>query len=264
MSEKSEQSVLLEIKENGEARVTLNRPHVNNAYDGDMIDALLSGLGALAEDPAVRVIVIDAAGKHSQAGADLAWLDRVRHGSPAENLRVSQNTTDAVRRLDACPKPTIALVQGACFGGGTGLIAACDIVIAADNAIFSIAEVRWGLHAGPIIPQLCAAIGPRQTRRYALTAERFDAMTAMRLGLVHQVCDASELPSVGEQVANDILRNGPSAMAETKKIIFGSAGLDITDERAAALAESHSLQRQTPEAAEGLSSFKEKRAARWP
>ncbi len=259
----TEQPVLCEVDARGVATVTLNRPHVNNAYDGAMVDALLNGALALGDDPKVRVVVLRGNGKHFQGGADLAWLDKVRAGSPSENLEVSRRTTDAVRVLDGMPKPTVALVHGACFGGGTGIVAACDVVIAADDAIFSIAEVRWGLHPGPIIPQLAAAIGPRQVRRYAITAERFDAAKAERMGLVHTVCPRAELEATGARIVDSILMNGPGGMAETKRILFETQGLYIDEEQAEWLAEGHSAQRQTDEAGEGLLSFKEKRNAKW-
>jgi len=256
-------SVLASVDARGVATVTLNRPHVNNAYDGAMVEALLEGGRALSADPAVRVIVIKANGKHFQAGADLAWLTAVRDGTPEENLAVSQRTTDAVRVLDACPKPTVALVQGACFGGGTGILAACDVVVASDDAMFSIAEVRWGLHPGPIVPQLAAAIGPRQVRRYAITAERFDAQKAEKMGLVHVVVPRDELESEGDRIVDAIMMNGPSGMAVTKRTLFETQNMYIDDDLAAKLAESHSLQRQTEEASEGLASFHEKRPASW-
>ncbi len=256
-------SVLAAIDHRGVATVTLNRPHVNNAYNGDMVKMLLEGARALSRDDAVRVIVIKGNGKHFQAGADLAWLEAVRGGTPEENLAVSQQTTDAVRELNACMKPTVALVHGACFGGGTGILAACDVVVAARDAIFSIAEVRWGLHAGPIIPQLAAAIGPRQVRRYAITAERFDAATAEKLGLVHCLCDADKLEATGAGIVDSILMNGPGGMSETKRILFETSGLYMEDALALKLAESHSRQRQTDEASEGLRSYHEKRKAAW-
>lgn len=256
-------SVLCEIDHRGVATVTLNRPHVNNAYNGDMVQQLLDGARALATNDDVRVIVLKGNGKHFQAGADLAWLNEVRHGTPDENLAVSQRTTDAVRELDQCMKPTVALVHGACFGGGTGILAACDVVVASDDAIFSIAEVRWGLHAGPIIPQLAAAIGPRQVRRYAITAERFDAVRAEQLGLVHALCSRDQLEDTGAKIVDSILMNGPSAVSATKRILFETSGLFMSDELASRLAEGHSLQRQTDEAAEGLQSFAEKRNAAW-
>ena len=139
-------------------------------------------------------------GKHFQAGADLKWIARSPRASTEENVRVSRATAEAVDRLNRLPVPTVALVQGGCFGGGTGIVAACDVVIAADNAIFSIAEVRWGLTAAIIIPQLSDAISVRQLRRYALTGERFGAAEAQRIGLVHQVVPLDRLAAAGEEM----------------------------------------------------------------
>ena len=129
----------------------------------------------------------------------------------------------------ALPVPTVALVQGGCFGGGTGVVAACDVVIAADNAMFSIAEVRWGLTAAIIMPQLNDAIGVRQVRRYALTGERFGAEEARRIGLVHEVVPLAELAAAGERVVGQLLENGPAAIAETKALALESAFGDLDD-----------------------------------
>lgn len=255
--------VLCTIDTRGVATVTLNRPEVNNAYNGEMVQSLLDGVSALQANKDVRAIVIKGNGRHFQAGADLTWLESVRTQSPEENLAVSMRTTDAVRQLDSCPIPTIALVHGGCFGGGTGIIAACDVVLASDDAIFSISEVRWGLHAGPIIPQLAAAIGPRNVRRYAITAERFDADEAARIGLVHGVVSRDQLESAGEDVVTSILMNGPDAIRETKEILIAVSGLHVSDGLAENLAKSHSDKRQTDEATEGLNSFHEKRAPKW-
>src|ERR1700754_2200448 len=189
--------VLWDVDARGVATVTLNRPEVNNAYNGAMIDGLLAALDALGGAQGLRAVVLKGNGKHFQAGADLKWIDTVRKSAPDETLRVSRATADAVQRLNFAPIPTIALVQGGCFGGGTGIVAACDVVIAADNALFSIAEVRWGLHASIIIPQLADAIGVRQLRRYALTGERFGAEEAARIGLVHKVVPLAELEAEG-------------------------------------------------------------------
>ena len=185
--------VLWSVDARGVATVTLNRPEVNNAYNGELIQGLLDALDGLDRASGLRAVVIKGNGKHFQAGADLKWIDAVRADAMAENVRVSRATAEAVQRLNHAPVPTIALVQGGCFGGGTGLVAACDVVIAADNAVFSIAEVRWGLTAAIIVPQLNDAIGVRQMRRYALTGERFDAEEARRIGLVHQVVALAEL-----------------------------------------------------------------------
>src|SRR5262249_21632086 len=177
--------------------------------------------------------------------------------------RVSRATAEAVDRVNRLPVPTVALVHGGCFGGGTGMVAACDVVIAADTAVFSISEVRWGLTAAIIIPQLSDAISARQLRRYALTAERFDAAEAQRIGLVHQVVPADALAGAGEAMVAKLLENGPQAMAETKAWIlkFAWGGFDRSDLEA--ISSSHGATRRTAEAAEGLASFAGKRAAQW-
>jgi methylglutaconyl-CoA hydratase len=255
--------VLWEIDARGVASVTLNRPEVNNAYDGALIDTMLAALDALGREPGLRAMVIRGNGKHFQAGADLTWINAVRVSSREENVRVSRATAEAMRRLNASPAPTVALVQGACFRGGTGIIAACDVVVAADNALFSIAEVRWGLTAAPIVPLLADAIGVRQLRRYALTGERFGAEEARRIGLAHVVVPLADLEKEGARIVDHFLQNGPEAVAETKAWSLRSAGSDLDDAGFTALVESHAAKRQSAEAAEGLTSFAEKRPARW-
>jgi methylglutaconyl-CoA hydratase len=255
--------VLHNLDERGVATVTLNRPEVGNAYNGDLIQGLLSAMDALSGRPELRVVLLRGNGKHFQAGADLAWVRSIARGTAAENVHASRATAEAVDRLNRLPVPTVALVQGGCFGGGTGIIAACDVVIAADNAAFSITEVRWGLTAAIIIPQLSDAISVRQLRRYALTAERFGAAEAQRIGLAHMVVPADRLASAGEEMVARLLENAPAAMAETKAMALESAWGGIDRATFDALVESHARKRQTSEATEGLASFAEKRAARW-
>jgi methylglutaconyl-CoA hydratase len=255
--------VLWTLDERGVATVTLNRPEVNNAYDGDLIQGLLNAMDALAGAPALRAVVIRGNGRHFQAGADLKWINTVRHASREENVRVSRATAEAVQRLNQAPVPTVALVQGGCFGGGTGIVAACDVVIAADNAIFSISEVRWGLTAAIIIPQLNDAMGVRQVRRYALTGERFGAEEARRIGLVHEVVPLADLETAGARIVAHLLENAPDALKQTKAHTLASAFADLDEPAFAALVTAHAAKRQTAEAAEGLASFAEKRAARW-
>src|SRR3954471_17942751 len=244
--------VLWDVDARGVATVTLNRPEVNNAYNGAMIDGLLAVLDALGAAPGLRAVVLKGNGKHFQAGADLKWINEVRKASPEENLRVSRATAQAVQRLSVQPVPCVALVHGGCFGGGTGMIAACDIVLAADNAVFSIAEVRWGLHASIIIPQLADAIGIRQLRRYALTGERFGPQEAVRIGLAHMIVSLSDLEAEGARMVEHLLANGPEAITHTKAWILKSAGADLDEDEFAALIESHSAKRQSAEAGEGL------------
>jgi methylglutaconyl-CoA hydratase len=255
--------VVWSIDERGVATVVLNRPEVNNAYDGAMILGLHAAMDALGKQAGVRVAIVKGAGRHFQAGADLKWLNGVRVSSPQENERVSRATAEAVDRFNRLPIPTVALVQGFCVGGGTGLIAAADVVIAAEDAKFAISEVRWGLTASIIIPQLVDAIGARQVRRYALTSERFGAAEARRIGLVHEVVPEPELVATGERVVASLLENGPVAIAETKATTLeqtaGHMGVGVLEE----LIRSHAAKRQSAEAIEGLASFAEKRPAKW-
>src|SRR5450631_2108525 len=257
--------VLWSLDERGVRSDMLNRPEVNNAYDAGLIGGVLAAMDELGKKPELRVVVLKGSGKHFQAGADLKWINAVRPGSPAENEVVSRATFEAVQRLNRLPIPTVALVHGGCFGGGTGVISACDVVIAADNALFSITEVRWGLTAAIIIPQLCDAIGVRQVRRYALTGERFGAQEARRIGLAHEVVPLAELETAGAKVVEQLLANGPQAMAETKALAMESAfgGMGVDDEAYQRLVRMHAARRQTAEASEGLASFAEKRAANW-
>jgi methylglutaconyl-CoA hydratase len=255
--------VLHSLDARGVATVTLNRPEVNNAYNGALIEGLLEAMDELGAERRLRVVVLKGNGRHFQAGADLKWINEVAGQSVEANEQASRATAAAVDRLNRLPVPTVALVQGGCFGGGTGVIAACDVVIAADDALFSITEVRWGLTAAIIIPQLADAISVRQLRRYALTGERFGAQEALRIGLVHMVVPKAELAAAGEAMVARLLENGPVAMAETKTLALESAwgGFDRTTFQN--LVTSHAAKRMSAEAREGLASFAEKRAADW-
>ena len=255
--------VLCSVDARGVATVTLNRPEVNNAYNEALIQGLLAGLDALEKDENLRVVVLRGNGKHFQAGADLKWIRGVAPKSKEENEKASRDTGTAVRRLNELAVPTVALVQGGCFGGGTGIVAACDVVMAADNALFSIAETRWGLMAGIILPQLADAIGARQVRRYALTGERFDAQEARRIGLVHEVVPLADLPAAGERIVDQLLQNAPEANAITKARALEFAYGKFSDSVFEDLVVEHAARRRSDEATEGLASFVEKRPARW-
>lgn len=258
-----EPPVLSSLDHRGVATVTFNRPEVNNAYNGELIQGLLTAMDEAARAPGLRAVLLKGNGRHFQAGADLKWIDSVRKQSLEANEAASRATAMAVDRLNRLPVPVVAMVQGACFGGGTGIVAACDIVIAADNAVFSITEVRWGLTAAIIIPQLNDAISVRQTRRYALTGERFGADTAHRLGLVHEVVPPDALAQTGARIIDQLLENDPRAIAETKATILESAWGGISPTTLERLVREHAAKRMTAEAAEGLASFAEKRSAGW-
>jgi methylglutaconyl-CoA hydratase len=260
----AEPLVLRELDRRGVATLMLNRPAVNNAYNRDLIAELAAGLAAWRDDPAVRLIVLRGAGKHFQAGADLGFLQEAARLPPDENLEVSRETVAAVEALRRCPKPTLALVHGGCFGGGTGMLAACDMAIASEDAVFSITEVRWGVTPAPILPALIAKIGIGAATRYALTAERFGAPVAVRLGLVQEVCPTGGLDEAAAPIIEHILAAGPEAVAMTKRAMLdivddGVAPADLVDRLAREAAD----RRRSPEAAEGLASFFEKRKPRW-
>ncbi len=259
----SEKVVLAEIDGRGVATVTLNRPDVHNAYNGQMIDELIAAVGALGTDARVRLLVLRARGKHFQAGADLGWLKQVAGFTTEQNVEFSLRTAEAMRGLNAFPHPTLALVHGACYGGGVGMVACCDIVIATESASFALTEVRWGVIPAPIVPQLCAAMGVRAVRRYGLTGERFDAREAHRIGLVHEVCADGALDQAAAPIVDALLLSAPGAVRESKALVAEHAGLGISDQTVRALAVQAAVKRASPEAAEGLQSFLEKRKPGW-
>lgn len=255
--------VLTSIDHRGVATVAINRPAVHNAYNSDVIRAFIEAFTALAGNDNVRLVVLRGNGKHFQAGADLKWVKVNRDLTLEENVVVSMDTTNAVRGLNEFPKPTVALVHGGCFGGGVGMVASCDVVIASEDAIFSITEARWGLVAGPILPQLIARMGVARVRRYALSCERFDAHRAMDVGLVDEVCATGALDEAAAPVIKALLMSGPDAAAETKRLTLELAGQTIDDAKALELAKGHAAKRMTDEAVEGLDSFIERRKAVW-
>ena len=259
----SESVVLTSIDSRGIAEVILNRPERNNAYNGTMIDELIESFTSLHNNDDVRVVLIRGNGKHFQAGADLEWLKEIGKLNKEENIEVSRKTASAIKGLTEFPKPTIAMIHGGCFGGGTGIAAAADIVVASEDAIFSIAEARWGVMAGIIIPHLNSSIGVRNVRRYALTCERFDAHEAKNIGLVHQICKTGELNDAVKSIIESLLMCAPIALEMTKKRALIESGLILSDDKFEELILEHSQKRMTSEATEGLNSFLEKRVASW-
>jgi methylglutaconyl-CoA hydratase len=228
-----------------------------------MIAELTEGAGRLAADGTVRVVVLRGEGRHFQAGADLAWIDSLRGLSPDDSIAVSQRTAEAIYGLMTVPKPVVALIHGGCFGGGTGIAAACDILIADETAMFSITEARWGLTALPIVPQLLSRIGPGRLRRYSLTCERLNARRAYEIGLVDEVCASGKLDETAAPIIDALLHCPPGALADTKAAALKYAGLYIDAAGLADLARPHGLKRLDDEAGEGLASFREKRKPSW-
>lgn len=259
----SQDVVLLSVDDRGVATVTLNRPEVGNAYNAAMLDRLIAGLERLAFDATVRCLVIRGAGKHFQAGADIRWLNEVAYYPPAENFDASLATTRAMQLLNEFPKPTIALVHGACFGGGVGIVCCVDVAFATPDSLFGITEVRVGVSPTPISTHMVNAIGLRQTRRYALTGERFDAREAERIGLVHEVVPEAAMETKLAAVLDAVFLSGPEAIAMTKRSFLGANGLLLDDRRMTLLAHEGWTQRASVEGHEGTSAFREKRHPAW-
>lgn len=259
----AEAVALCELDDRGVATVTLNRPAVNNAYNAELVQTLLDTFGELALNPMVRVVVIRGNGKHFQAGADLNWLRSVASQDERANLETSRRTANVVRGLNEFPKPTIALIHGACIGGGTGVAAACDVAIASKDATFAISEARWGLFASVIFPQLNAAIGERNVRRYAITCERFGADKALQMGLIHEICETGALDEAAKPIIESILLAAPKSVAQTKQSVMRCAGSFVNESLFEELVASHAAKRQSAEADEGFRSFDEKRDPQW-
>lgn len=259
----AEAPVLWSSDDRGVGTVTINRPDRNNAYNGALLQGLHDAMDALGQVAGLRAVVIKGNGPHFQAGADLLWLNETRAGTNSENVEASRVTTMAIDRLNHLGVVTIALVHGFCVGGGTGLISACDVVIASEDAKFAISEARWGVIASVIVPHLVDVMGARQVRRYALTCERFDAATALRIGLVHEVVARDQLNDKGEEVLKALLECAPDAIAQTKALALKYSHGSMGGGELETLIESHSAKRQSDEAGEGLKSFAEKRPANW-
>ncbi|MCW3479274.1 enoyl-CoA hydratase/isomerase family protein [Neisseriaceae bacterium JH1-16] len=248
----------------GVATITLARPELHNAFDDKLIAALTAHLEQLAADPAVRVVVFGAEGRSFSAGADLNWMRRVAGYSEEENVQDAMTLATLMHTLDSFPKPTVARVQGAAFGGGVGLVACCDVVIASERASFCLSEVKLGLTPATISPYVVAKIGVSAARRYFLTAERFDADTACRLGLVHEVTTEDLLDDVVEGLVGDLLNNGPQAMREAKKLIADVAWQEADTALLTDTARRIAKLRGSAEGREGLSAFLDKRRPHWP
>jgi methylglutaconyl-CoA hydratase len=244
--------------------VTLNRADRHNAFDDTMVAELTEALRSMEAEDAIRVIVLAAAGRSFSAGADLNWMKRMAGFSMDDNRRDAMGLAALMRTLAHLRKPTVARVQGPAFGGGVGLVACCDIAVATTNATFSFSEARLGIIPAVISPYVVAAIGERAARRYFLTAERFDAAEAWRLGLVHEIAndDAGMDEKIGD-VVDALLTCGPVAQMEAKALLRAVSGRAVTSELIQDTAERIAKIRSSPEGREGIAAFLEKRRAAW-
>ena len=254
---------LEEIDDDGVARIILTRAEVHNAFNEDLIAELTKVLQGLEEDKRVRLVVLSAKGKSFSAGADLNWMQRAAGYSKKQNLADAQALAKLMQTLNEFAKPTIAAVQGPAYGGGVGLVACCDIAIAAVSASFCLSEVKLGLIPAVISPYVVDAIGSRAARRYFLTAERFDARQALDLGLVHAVVPLEDLQSATRAVVDALLQGGPSAQGQAKRLIRDVAGRPVDTGLIAQTASRIAELRAGGEAKEGIAAFLEKRRPPW-
>ncbi|MCW5731783.1 MAG: enoyl-CoA hydratase/isomerase family protein [Alphaproteobacteria bacterium] len=259
-----QQPYLVEVTPEGIATVTLNRPELHNAFNGELIEGLADAFDDLGKQDGVRVVCVRGNGKSFSAGGDLAWMKRSAELTHEQNVEETLALASMLRTLNDCPKPTIALVHGNAYAGGMGLVAACDIAIASEDAVFCLSEVRLGLIAATISPYVIAAIGPRQARRFFLTAERFGAAEALKTGLVHEVVsDAVGLDAARERFVRHLMSAGPEAVAGSKRLIAHVAGKPVDSELMLYTAKCIAEARASEEGQEGLAAFFDKRKPRW-
>ena len=250
-------------RDDGVAQITMSRPDVFNAFDEVMIGELDTAFDQLIEDSKVRVIVLAGAGKHFSAGADLKWMQRASLESHEWNLADARRFAAMLGKIDSCPKPTLARIQGAALGGGVGLACACDIAIAAENASFAVSEARFGILPAVIGPYLTNAVGRRQARRLALTMQRIRADEALAIGLVHQVCASDALDTEVDATVQELLGGGPNAQREIKALLAQLEVGPVTEAVRELTAQTISRVRGTEEAREGFAAFAEKRSPPW-
>ena len=251
-------TLVVDTDNRGVCTLTLNRPERHNAFDDNLINLLLQALERIERDATVRVVVLTGAGKSFSSGADLEWMRGMAKYDEQTNRKDAARVAKLMETLNNLSKPTIAQVNGPAFAGAIGLIACCDIVIASERAEFSISEVRLGLAPAVISPYVIAAIGARQARRLFLTAERISSEEAQRIGLVHEVVSEETLPKVVERTVDFLLKAGPNALAECKRLI-----LRLTRRQAEDTSELIARLRVSPEGQEGMAAFFEKRKPNW-
>ncbi len=254
----------LQLQRDGRAAsVILNRPEVRNAFDDTVIAELTQAFGELAADTDVRAIVLAANGPAFCAGADLNWMRRMAGYGYDENRADAALLAEMLRAIYSCPQPVVAKVQGDCYAGGMGLVAACDIALVAEPVQFCLSEVRLGLIPATISPYVIRAMGQQAARRYFVSAERFSAAEALRIGFAHQVLAADELDAATAALVKALVANSPHAVREAKRLVREVGGAPIDDALIAATVEGIAQIRASDEGREGVRSFLEKRKPNW-
>lgn len=259
----SETALDIQIDARGVARVTLDRPDVLNAFDEALIAQISHAFLTLEANPLVRVIVISARGRVFCAGADVAWMRRAAANSREDNVVDARRFAGMMHAIQTSTRPVVARVQGGAYGGGVGLLCAADIVIAADHAVFSVSEAKLGILPAVIGPYLTNAVGLRQAKRLALTAASITAAEALAIGLVHELAPESQLDDAVEKTIGDLLRCGPNAQAEIKKLFGTFAVGPITEDTRDRTASAIANVRAGAEAKEGFGAFVDKRKPAW-
>ncbi|MEN9478816.1 MAG: hypothetical protein RLZZ298_211 [Pseudomonadota bacterium] len=254
----------LEIERAGKiATIWMNRPAVLNAFDEQLIAELAAACAELDADASIRVVVLAGRGKHFSAGADLNWMKRAAQFTDEQNVEDARKFAGMLRSLSEMSKPTIARVQGAALGGGTGLTAACDMAIASSDAVFSTSEVKFGIIPSAISPYVLRAIGPRHALRYFQSAERISAERALAIGLVGEVVALAELDASIAKLVDALLQGGPQAQKSAKELIVAVNGKTIDKNISEETAQRIARQRATAEAKDGIAAFLEKRSPNW-
>ena len=245
------------------ATVTLNRPELRNAFNEQAIAELALAFDELGRNELVRAIVLAANGPAFCAGADLNWMKKMAGYSHDENQADAARLADMLRTIYLCPKPVVAKVQGDCYAGGMGLVAACDIVVAAEGVNFCLSEVKLGLIPATISPYVIKAMGEQAARRYFLTAERFDAAAAQRMGFAHEVVPMEALDTTVAGIVKALVSNSPHAVAQAKALVREVVGQPVSDALLLDTAQRIAAIRASDEGREGVSSFLEKRKPSW-
>lgn len=249
----------------------LNRPELHNAFGDLMIAELIQALDALAAMPGLRLLLLESTGKNFSAGADLNWMRAMAQKDYQQNLTDAGALALLMQKLNSFPLPVIALVQGAAFGGAVGLVACCDMAIATPKASFCLSEVKIGLIPAVISPYVVRAIGERASRRYFTTAERFDAATALQLGLISEIAgsdlagtdEQADLRAKAQPLINAIIANSPQAVVAAKALVAYVADAPLTPDTIAETSRRIAAIRVSSEGQEGLTAFLDKRTPAW-
>lgn len=256
-------TIQLEHHPRGYATLWLNRVEKHNAFNAEMIEELRAALEQLHTDDQLRFLILRGRGKHFCAGADLQWMRQSAELDYTGNLRDAEAMAEVMYRLYQLPMPTLAVVQGAAFGGALGLIACCDMALGAEDALLSLSEVRIGLAPAVVSPFVLKAIGERACRRYAISGERFDGQRARELGLLSEICPAEQLDQLVDSWLTNLLRNSPQAMRASKALMHEATRHTLSDELRHFTEQSIARIRVSAEGQEGLRAFLDKRPPGW-